>query len=510
MQTKQNLPNAGKLVNSLRSAGYDNIAAICDLIDNGIDAGANELKIDITGSKDDIQIFIGDDGCGMNEEILFEALKLGSITDRNEGSDLGKYGMGLVTASWSFCKNILVISKTSDGEIIRNEIDIDTIIDKNDFVCTPGKASKEEISLFKKYVSDDSGTLIKLSKCDRIQNREINIFSTTLAKRIGQVYRYFIRSGIRFIVNGKKAELIDPLMVDNKVTEIFSDDHYDILFKDTKQKEGVRVKIAILPKFPDKLNDSQSVKINWKNQGFYVLRNNREIASGITLDLFTRHPILNRMRIELFFSGVIDNEMGVNFIKQNLAPNQIIIDTLRQEVKGQIDTIKKRLERESYKSKRTDEILSHDDAEKIIANQAKLLITPEAKIEKRQSSQDRERAKKNIREGKKRLREHFDRVHISKKGLACKFLERSMGEAGPIFEAEQRGKLLMIEWNADHPFYKKFVLANKDNPDLITATDLLVYSMATAELKTFNSDDNFDLLVSYKTVISANLRTLLS
>jgi len=94
--------------------------------------------------------------------------------------------------------------------------------------------------------------------------------------------------------------------------------------------------------------------------------------------------------------------------------------------------------------------------------------------------------------------------------MACKFLERSMGDSGPIYEADQQGKLIVIEWNSDHPFYKNFILANKDNQEIITAADLLVYSMATAELKTFNSDENFDMLVNFKTIISANLRVLLS
>jgi len=503
---KQNLPNAGKLVNSLRSAGYDNVSAICDIIDNSIDAESSMIKVDIFQNKNDLNILIADNGVGMDQKVLEEALKLGSLTDRDTNSDLGKYGLGLVTASWSMCKNILVITQKKKGEFIRNEIDIDTIQDKNDFVCDLGKANEQEIALYKKYIDNGCGTLVLLSKCDRVQNRDINIFANNVKKAIGQTYRYFIDSGIRFFVQGKEVIKIDPLMLDKPETEIFSDEKYEILFKERGVKEIIRAKVIILPDYPEKLAKQEG--INQRSQGFYLLRNNREIAEGKTLDLWVRHNDLNRVRVELKFSGNIDQEMGVNFTKKEIAPIQPIVDKIREEIMGQIRSIRKRIQK-SQPRNQEDELM-HDSAETIIANQAKLLITPQAEIERRKSPEKSADVKRQIREAKKRIREQFTKVHLSKKGMACKFLVRSMGESGPIYEAEQEGKLVIIEWNSDHPFYKNFILVNKDNQEIITATDLLIYSMATAELKTFTSDENLDLLLSLKSIISANLRVLLS
>jgi len=295
-------------------------------------------------------------------------------------------------------------------------------------------------------------------------------------------------------------------MLNDSKTELFSDEKYEIFIKEKGLKDSIRAKIAILPDYPSKM--AKILGIGIRSQGFYIVRNNREIASGKTLDLFVRHNDLNRVRIELLFSGILDEEMGVNFIKQNVNPNQQIIDKIREEIMGQINTIRKRIVRSQPRNIENE--LLHDSAEKIIANQAKLLITPQAAIERRRSPRKRAEDRKQIKEAKKRIREQFDRVHLSKKGMACKFLERPMGDSGPIYEADQRGKLIVIEWNSDHPFYKNFILANKDNQEIVTAADLLVYSMATAELKTFNSDENFDMLVNFKTIISANLRVLLS
>jgi|GEM_PF-771680 len=503
---KQNLPNAGKLVNSLRSAGYDNSAAICDLIDNGLDAEATVIKVDIRQRNNEVEITVADNGIGMDEKTLNEALKLGSLTDRNVNSDLGKYGMGLVTASWSMCKKISVFTKQKNNNTLKNEIDIDTIQEKNDFVCDLDVADEKDIKFFKEHIDNGSGTIVLLSKCDRIQNKNLSIFADKVRRDISRIYRFFIDSGTVFIVNGKEAQKIDPLMLDNSKTEIFSDEKFDVFIREKNLKETIRVKIAILPPFAEKVN--ASLNINQYNQGFYVLRNNREIASGITMNLFTKHNSLNRVRIEIFFSGNLDEEMGVNFIKQNVTPNQQILDKLREEVKGQIDTIKRRIQKENYKD--LQEGINHDNAERIIASNVKLLITPQAEIEKRAKSKNKAEARKQLKEAKERIRKQFNKVHLSKAGLGCKFLERPMGEGGPIFEADQQGKLILIEWNSDHPFYKKFVLENKDNQEITTATDLLVYAMATAELKTFNNEENLDLLLGYKTVISSNLRTLLS
>ena len=150
-----------------------------------------------------------------------------------------------------------------------------------------------------------------------------------------------MESGIVFLVNGKEVEKIDPLMLGDSKTELFSDEKYKILIKERGVKDFIKAKVAILPDFPPKM--AKMLGIGTRQQGFYVVRNNREIASGKTLDLFVRHNDLNRVRIELLFSGALDEEMGVNFIKQNITPNQQIIDKIREEIMGQINTIRKRI-----------------------------------------------------------------------------------------------------------------------------------------------------------------------
>jgi hypothetical protein len=84
-----------------------------------------------------------------------------------------------------------------------------------------------------------------------------------------------------------------------------------------------------------------------------------------------------------------------------------------------------------------------------------------------------------------------------------------MGEAGVIYEAEQQRRTIIIRWNSDHPFYKRFVLENQQDKGMLAAADYLVYSLACAELLSLN-DDNVELIQTFKATMSANLRTLLS
>jgi hypothetical protein len=102
-------------------------------------------------------------------------------------------------------------------------------------------------------------------------------------------------------------------MIDNPETRLYSDETYELPISATGgKKEQIRVKIVILPEVNDGL--AKEMKMNIQSQGFYVMRNNREVAKGQTLDVFSKHNDFNRLRIELSFSASLDNEMA--FVSQ--------------------------------------------------------------------------------------------------------------------------------------------------------------------------------------------------
>ena len=498
----KNHPNAGKLLSSLRNTGYDsNYTAIEDIIDNSIDAGARNVNVAINTVDKDVRIIIADNGSGMPEDVLDQALKLGSATQKDEMSDLGKYGMGLCTASISMAKSLQVITKQANGDYLFSSQDLDEIIEADDFIKELRKANEEEIALFNDYINEDHGTVIILSKIDRLTNTNLTIFANLLTKDMGRIYRKFIKAGITLSVNNKKIQAIDPLVVNGGESEIYSDEEYEV--PTSRGKDRIGIKIAILPNLSTQA--AKEEKMNIHSQGFYVLRNNREIASGKTLDVFTKHNDFNRLRIELSFTSNLDNEMGVRFTKNDVSPNQAISDFLKQEIGGQITSLRKVFQK-LQKADKSQEI-DHSESAEVIAKKSKLLITPESIIEKRGP---RVNTNTKTQSNNDDLRERNPKeTKVSSNGLGARFETLSMGSAGSMYDCYQEGKVIVIQWNVDHPFYEKIVLVNKDRKDITAGIDFLIYALASAELKTTN-DDNIELMNNIKSIMSSNLRALLS
>jgi len=495
-----NQPNAAKLLSSLRNTGYDSYTALEDIIDNSIDAGARNIGVSIETADKDIRITISDDGLGMSEKVLDEALKLGSETEKNEISDLGKYGMGLCTASISIAKKLEVITKRDGDNYWYSRQDLDEVVKLNDFKKESHAATKEEMALFKKLVPSGHGTIVVLSKTDRISNSNTTIFAGTLAREIGRIFRKFIAAGISINVNGKKITSNDPLMEDAKGTRIYSDEEYEV--PTSAGREKVCVKIAILPKFNDELEEE--MQMNTRTQGFYILRNNREIESGVTLDVFKRHNRFNRLRMELYFTSNLDNEMGVRFSKDGVTPNQAIKDYLKKEIGGQVASISKMLEKPKNADKAKE--VDHDQSALVISKKAKLLITPDPGPIGRIPRSDKGGNHTKVGEGKS---ETETRNEQKESRMSVRFETLTMGRNGTLYDCYQEGKIIVIQWNVNHPFYEKLILANRDRKDVTAGIDYLVYGLASAELKTI-SDDNIGLINTIKSIMSANLSSLLS
>src|SRR5579859_5477255 len=96
-------PSAARLTESLRDVGYDFPAAVADIVDNSVMAGASQVDIAIEFAGEDSRVVIADDGSGMSANGLIEALRYGSRRAYGD-RDLGRYGLGLKTASLSQCR----------------------------------------------------------------------------------------------------------------------------------------------------------------------------------------------------------------------------------------------------------------------------------------------------------------------------------------------------------------------------------------------------------------------
>lgn len=489
----ENNPNASILVYALQNLGYKNDVALCDIIDNSIDAGATKISLHI--EKD--RIIIADNGEGMTLDTLEEALKLGSDVSREENNALGKFGMGLSTASMSIADRTTVLTKNVSYEGVKKiSVDINIVKLTNRFLKQKDDANSKETDFFKKIIGEGkTGTIVILEQCTGIKNKNEKQFSNKMKTVIARIYRKFMNK-IEFYVNETRIEPDDPLWLDDEETRVYSDEDYEVKWKDKRGNERktiIHAKLVILPEVPK--DEARQKKVNIPNQGFSILRNSREIVYGY-LPWIAKHNSYNRFRGEISFQSDMDDAMGIEFKKDGIDMMDSVNDILKQYLQPQIVAIRNQAEKETNKIK--NKTISHENAQRIISSKSNILITPKVNentygVEKYiQSSKDKE--------------EHENK----KSNVSVDFRTVSAGRTGNVFEAHLEGKVTVIEWNINHPFYEKFVLSVKDNKSLVTAVDYLIYSIATSQLKVLGDDHNkseiIDQLIS---VMSSNMRVLL-
>jgi hypothetical protein len=321
-------PNVSRTLIALREMGYDSVSAICDLIDNSVEAGAKRVSVTVRQSGKDMILEVLDDGRGMSGERLKEAMRFGSERDeRKKSKALGKFGMGLKTAGLAIARSIYVLTRENQKPAWETTFDMDTAERENRFVLLdyrPATGPKVFDTL------GDHGTLIRLTKVDKIDDTNITrMCRDKLVPTIGRVFRTFIKAGLKITVHAGtgrteyKVPAIDPLMRDHPQTDVRFDGQIDL-------GGGARALLTIveLPDFGPVGNRSMGVVQN--ASGFYVCRNGREIMAAQTFGLFKFHHTYSRFRAELSFGSDLDPLMHTDVKKTVVRPNDQIIDRIRE------------------------------------------------------------------------------------------------------------------------------------------------------------------------------------
>lgn len=459
----ENQPNARRTMEALRELGYDSYASVLDITDNPIDAHATKIDIIIKEESGDIVITIDDDGTGMDEETLSEALRLGSDTER-EATDLGKFGMGLVTASIGLSQRVEVLTKELDGRLLYGAFDLEQIATENRFIKLIGPATKEQAATFDR----PKGTRVRLSKTDRISNKNATTFANTLRARIGQVFRKFLKSGLTITVNGKAVEPIDPLMLTDPKTKLVLDAEIAV-----DGKGSAILRVVDLPDFGAAGN--KAAGIIPQNSGFYVLRNNREIIEAYTFDFYKKHPDYSHFRAELSFDGSLDAHFHTDVKKMSIHPSQSFLDKLRQATQALI-TESGRQGRSRANAEKGQ--IDHSAAEANITRRASLIPKPKALVEKRTPRGGK--GTHSRRDGDKPRTPHVtDLKTVS--GLKVAFDEGDYGDQSPFYLVKQEGRTIRVTYNREHPFYREF-LEHASDSKVVAILDYLVFAIANSEL----------------------------
>lgn len=338
--TNENIiPHAGNLFFALRASGYDNLAAIADLLDNSIDAKASNIRL---YTDDDLKkIVLADDGIGMSSDTLQQAVKLGGKKNHSSAEDLGKYGLGLITASLSIGKKIIIITKEAGTSDYNTAVfDYERIQKENKFIADFHTSTDSERQVFNMRTKDaSSGTVLTINDCDKFQFKTGSDFTKQLKESIRTVFRSFMRDKKKNIyINDTLINYNDPLWLDNADTIVYVDKDVEIPNIDGKLAT-MHIKAVTVPDFGQKSN--RDLGFNMKNQGFYLMRNNREIQAGADYTVFKKHNDYNLLRIELSISSELDEAMNINFMKHDAKPNKVIIDKLSEELQDTLLKVRK-------------------------------------------------------------------------------------------------------------------------------------------------------------------------
>lgn len=359
LKTEKAPPGARRLIESLRGLGYECHTAIADIIDNSISANATEIYVDIF-TKDQFgepAIMVADNGGGMDRTGLIEALRFGA-DQQYSSDDLGKYGLGLKTASLSQCRKLTVATKPkpSRGSRSRRCImrwDLDHVYDRDDWellVLEEGDLSKAEKGLLSHEVNTEHGTTVLWTDMEEIfpwlyndngtSSRHLSQLFEDLEIHLSMVFHKFMegrvsgKSKLKIFLGEKELSAWDPFCLSESATASLTPETYKIEVGGRQKK--VTVSPYILPK-EEKFSNPQARKLaagprGWnQQQGFYFYRNGRMLQSGGWSYLRAPDEHNKLLRIAVEFSAELDREFEINVTKMKAKIPTAIWDALKEK-----------------------------------------------------------------------------------------------------------------------------------------------------------------------------------
>ena len=328
---RENKPTADVLMTSMRSMGYSFESAVADIVDNSISAHACEIVIHFPLEPMNCYVAICDNGDGMSSEELFDAMKYGSEAKRNgrADDDLGRFGLGLKSASLSQCRKLTVASK-KNGAISAFVWDLDVIEQKRDwYVIECSNEQIENIRFIDFLDKHESGTVVLWENFDILKKSAGNVFGalsnhmTETADYLSLIFHRFLnrndRSAVRIRVNNYQLEGFDPFLENHNKTNIRR--RIQIMIPDSHgNDQTVFVQPYIFPfqkdLSPEDKKRSGGVENYRSKQGFYIYRNERLIVWGTW---FNRHrdELTKYARIKVDIPNTLDDIWGIDIKKQS-------------------------------------------------------------------------------------------------------------------------------------------------------------------------------------------------
>lgn len=520
-----NEPDAPRLIFGLRDTGYNVRTAAADIIDNSIAAKADQINVEITLRADGRKlVYFGDNGDGMDLAGIHRAMRYGA-PERENPESLGKFGLGLKTASSSVClKYTLISRKSPDQKLVKLAWDLDHVAQKNAWEMLSEPVTSDEEDAFQEYCGD-KGTLLIWEKCDRILTRDyepgsskeqqaIKRIAESLVKHLSLVYHRFLDPSdhrerhVCILVNQIAVEPWNP----------FYPARSEQVLPETKQKlyvempdgseEIANIRAWILPHRNDMTKEEEKTyaRISNRAQGFYVYREGRLIQDGSWMDVFgANEPHTSLLRIEFDFGHKLDDAFRIDVKKSRILFHPDLeegLKTLLQPIYREAGIRARRQNRAQTNVSNID----HTSANKNIADTGSASraqvtsvdpVSQSAVISNNMGSKIK--LKLTVQNNVSPDTIYVDAVENINTGELWQPALRSAGNS------DHMSAVLL---NKHHDFYQKIYKRAAANGFAVEGMDLLFWAFAVAEQNNTNEELE-PIFEDIRTEISNNLRKLL-
>ena len=333
-------PHATALIEGLRDIGYSLETAISDIIDNSITAGAHRIHIVTETYSDEPYIAIIDDGEGMSEEELIAAMRPGSrnpLATRDE-SDLGRFGLGLKSASFSQCRRLTVVSRRS-GRTSAAIWDLDDVAERNEWAVQ----LPDHFDLIPSIDTlGEKGTLVLWQKLDRLTDgyshnaaKRAEVINQRIAeteRHLRLVFHRFMEDAkpLRILLNARLLRPLDPFARKNPATISDPEEKLTLLRGD------LEIQSFTIP------HHKQMSKTDWediggpeghlKSQGFYLYRGKRLILHGTWFGLCRQSELTKLSRVRVDIPNSMDADWKIDVKKSSAQLPAVVRDRLKRVI----------------------------------------------------------------------------------------------------------------------------------------------------------------------------------
>ena len=556
MSIKEGTWDPGRVFQALGRIGYDPVSAILDLMDNSVSASATSIVVKVdTESEERAEgqrgrtravlksLIIVDNGCGMDEAGLDNALTLGSSAQLYHTNTLSKFGMGLKSAASSLGKRLEVISRSKDDlhRVHKVVLDQDLIVEKRNYVYNLTEPTEEDLNELDTCTQGKSGTLIRITKLFHQSLPSTSEIIRGLQDRAGVIYYYYLKGmvdGVKRLslkIDDSDVLPVDPLFIDeiDADNSNLNEHNWDGLTPkwitqpqaiqlDTTGSTWAQVEITQLPHPPSverkglmsRRDCRNHYLIEAGNYGFYIYRNWKLISWADRLDFVPQDQDLYAFRGRLLINSDADDILNINVTKSRVHLSEIAQDQLKPEVQ------------EAVKKSRIAWQTAHRVTVASLAQGPHDAVNQELnRISHLQADEDRRDESVAPIEEKKELEKRRDKAVRTKpimpedaqyvKATGHRVLFVDILDNNQLWErAHDPTEGLIVRINRSHRFCRDILDTVHDNSNLLKVMDVLFYSIVKGEFdlvyKSEQDDDKIEeIMAEYRERVGETLSDII-